>query len=955
MAFLTSGSLVRQLESLFESGSLAALTDRQLLERFTAHRDAVGEAAFKALVDRHGPMVLGVCCQLLIDRHHAEDAFQAVFLILAQKSRTIRDPDLLGNWLYGVAIRTARCARLRLDRRRRKEGCSLECPRSLPLALTSVPPAEHDVVAREQVQALHDEIARLPRSFRLPVVLCYLEGLTVHEAAHRLRWPHGTVRSRLARAKDKLRRGLTRRGIVVPAIALSAVLETGQARAAVSTSLCDSTAKAAINFATGTAAVPAVALLARQVLRAMFVNKLKLGAMTCLLLVSVAAGAVFVGQARARQAGKPDLRPIAKGDDATAKPAPGRVFVVGHVLDPAGKPVAGAAIDLVARPRNIPMGASADDEPFVVLGSGSTDAGGRFHLDAPRTPSAGLLNHTGLVDFMILASARGFGLSYAGLNPDAERPEADLRLNPERLVHLKLVDLTGLPAANVEVRVQRIGQPTARGGWDGVSLWPNPPTGLRTWPRPMKTDALGKLVLSGIGENLTVSLGVHDTRYARQGLSVETGNRALAGDKETTLALEPAKIIEGSVLTADTGQPVPGAVIAVAASKNEIGSMVLLHFRADDQGRFVANPAPGSYFRVKAFPPEGQPYLVSEVEFPWTKGEVKRRIDVKLARGVLIRGKVTDDRTGRPLVGASVQFIMRGRRSGIVSGWQAAVATKDDGSYQMAVPPGKGHLFLFGPTPDFVLNEIGWRRLYEDQPGGERYYAHAIVPYEVQADDQPQEISAVLRCGVIVKGGALGPDGQTVTGASVISALRIVPTAPYWHGGYQIPVRDGRFELHGLAPDAATRFWIFDAERQWGTTVEVSGKQAGADLTIRLQPCGGARARVVDAGRKSVANYRVWFQFVATPGPPKFSRNTQHQAEFSADAEVMGNVDRLHYWHGPSTDAEGRLALPALIPGAVYRIEDRSSRVAGAQVRRDFSVKPGETLDLGDILIEKPE
>ena len=91
---------------------IAGLSDRQLLERFTAGgRDPAGEAAFAALVARHGPMVLGVCRQLLGDRHHAEDAFQAVFLVLARKARSIRDPDLLGNWLYGVALRTARCAR----------------------------------------------------------------------------------------------------------------------------------------------------------------------------------------------------------------------------------------------------------------------------------------------------------------------------------------------------------------------------------------------------------------------------------------------------------------------------------------------------------------------------------------------------------------------------------------------------------------------------------------------------------------------------------------------------------------------------------------------------------------------------------------------------------------------------------------------------------------------------
>ena len=117
-----TGSVVRQLESLFEGGSVAGLSDRQLLERYTAGgRDPAGEAAFAALVGRHGPMVLGVCRQLLGDAQHAEDAFQAVFLVLARKARSIRDPDLLGNWLYGVAIRTARCAKQQIARRRKRE------------------------------------------------------------------------------------------------------------------------------------------------------------------------------------------------------------------------------------------------------------------------------------------------------------------------------------------------------------------------------------------------------------------------------------------------------------------------------------------------------------------------------------------------------------------------------------------------------------------------------------------------------------------------------------------------------------------------------------------------------------------------------------------------------------------------------------------------------------------
>src|SRR5436305_833181 len=121
MAQVASPSLVRQLGSLFDGSSVAGLSDRQLLERFNARRDPAGNAAFAALVARHGPMVLGVCRQLLADRHHAEDAFQAVFLVLARKAPSLREPELLGNWLYGVALRTARKARGRLVRQRRIE------------------------------------------------------------------------------------------------------------------------------------------------------------------------------------------------------------------------------------------------------------------------------------------------------------------------------------------------------------------------------------------------------------------------------------------------------------------------------------------------------------------------------------------------------------------------------------------------------------------------------------------------------------------------------------------------------------------------------------------------------------------------------------------------------------------------------------------------------------------
>ncbi len=237
----------------------------------------------------------------------------------------------------------------------------------------TAPPADEGVMAREQAEILHGEIERLPAVFRRPVVLCYLEGLTVHEAARRLRWPHGTVRSRIARAREKLRRALTRRGIMLPGAALAAVLDSRPASASVSSPLCDITTRAAIHFAAGPAAGGALsastAALAREVLRSMLVHKLKLVASTVLFLGVVATGAGFLSRtlpasAQSERRASPasrilkmaptEPRPVgiaqgvqAKADDA----APGRMFVVGRVLDPAGKPMAGVPVDVIGRPR----------------------------------------------------------------------------------------------------------------------------------------------------------------------------------------------------------------------------------------------------------------------------------------------------------------------------------------------------------------------------------------------------------------------------------------------------------------------------------------------------------------------------------------------------------------------------------------------------------------------------
>ncbi len=224
---------------LFELGTVAGSSDGQLLEQFATRRDEIGEAAFAALMARHGPMVLSVCRGLLGDVHDAEEAFQATFLILAMKSRSIRDPELLGNWLFGVARRTAQKAKAR--RARWRGRVESEGTMSSIAVVSGI--AELKSVQREETVALHQEVERLPQNLRTPIVLCYLEGLTHDEAARRLRWPTGTMQP-MARVQVLLRSRLTRRGVAF--IALAAALEAPRAvTAEVPHSLAHMTARAA--------------------------------------------------------------------------------------------------------------------------------------------------------------------------------------------------------------------------------------------------------------------------------------------------------------------------------------------------------------------------------------------------------------------------------------------------------------------------------------------------------------------------------------------------------------------------------------------------------------------------------------------------------------------------------------------------------------------------------------
>src|SRR5580693_2129574 len=177
MAIETLGAAMRQIDRLFTNGAVTGFSDAQLLERFVAGHD---EVAFETLLARHGPMVLSVCRGILNDPNDAEDAFQATFLILVKKAGTFRGPVALAGWLYLVAHRVAIRANAAARRRRAHERQAAQ--------MTGVTKATGPAVEDELLRALHEEIARLPERYRLPILFCDLEGLSQAQAARQLHW-----------------------------------------------------------------------------------------------------------------------------------------------------------------------------------------------------------------------------------------------------------------------------------------------------------------------------------------------------------------------------------------------------------------------------------------------------------------------------------------------------------------------------------------------------------------------------------------------------------------------------------------------------------------------------------------------------------------------------------------------------------------------------------------------
>jgi beta-lactamase regulating signal transducer with metallopeptidase domain len=427
-----------------------------------------------------------------------------------------------------------------------------------------------------------------------------------------------------------------------------------------------------------------------------------------------------------------------------------------------------------------------------------------------------------------------------------------------------------------------------------------------------------------------------------------------------------AHIVEGRVTLGNSGPPAVGARIASTSMSEEHGGTILGNdaVTTDRDGRYRIEAAPGASFQLRAFPPhDGADGYLMRAAIVNRGDAVTSRADIALPKGVLVRGRVTEAGTGRPVAGALVLHKVPQRNNpnfirvpGVVFDlYEQNVFTAADGTFRLGIVPGPGYLLVKGPTADYLHDEISTVELagHFQWPNG-RIYPDALRQLSPKPDESPVDVNFELRRGVTVRGRLVDSAGQPVPEALLLSRWNLSPNGMTVNHGTKM-LHGGRFELHGCDPASSAPVLFLDSEHQRGAAIALSGKQAGEDVSVMMKPCGSASVRIVDAEGKPVRAGRspAHLEVVLTPGASwgEMPKGDPMTCPLYADV-LHANVLDWDRYRDIKTDADGRMTFPTLIPGATYRIDALNQR---EKTDLEFTVEPGEAKDLGDLKIRNLE
>jgi RNA polymerase sigma factor (sigma-70 family) len=945
---------LRQLRHQLAAPQRREDSDEQLLHAFTSRRD---DNAFAALVHRHGPMVLKVCRRLLGQEQDAEDVFQATFLVLARNASSLRNKGSLASFLHGIAYRLARDAKRSAERRRKYEG---QWPSRSP-----VDPA--DELSWREVQALLDEeIARLPEIYRSVFILCCLEDLSRAEAAQRLGLKECTLLSRLTKARKRLSQRLAQRGVELAAVVAAATLPT-QPASALPVGLAAKTIQAVLASSgselAGMVSTSVVELLHRTTTAMVSKTKIVM-AMTLAVGLLGGAGVCFLASPqRQQEQAMPAPRTGDKAAQASRSEKPESaeaIEIQGRVLNPDGKPAPRARL-------YVPL---LKGEQLRSLAT--SDAAGQFRFQV-KPAEVHLYKHLRepwrYVD--VVAVAEGYGPGMATVGDPAQADKLTIRLARDDVpIQGRVLDLQGKPLAGVSVRVGGIGVPkkgdltafleNLKIRSDGYPAEGEFLTGVhhadfvRLFPS-VTTGADGRFQLRGIGGEriayLTLSGPTIETKEVRvrtrPGERIQklqfafnpgSGHLTYYGQEFEHLAA-PTKPIVGVVRDKNTGKPLANVTIVSdkLAGCNVHGNRSIRTV-TDKEGRYRMVGMPkGEGDVIVALPSAGSPYLAHTRSVEDTFGLDPTTVDFELRRGVLVKGRVTDKKTGAGVEGAQLgYFVFQDNQARPeFRDWynNPYLATEADGSFQMTVPP--GHAVIGArAVSDHYLVGLGAEKIKRWNQGDLEFLAtepfcdptgyHRLLEINPAKDVQTLTCNLEVDPGYTLHGTIIGPDGKPLAGARICGLRSYIYTV--WEAE---PLRTAEFTAHALSPERPRNLLVIHEGKHLAGSLVVRGDGKGP-VTIKLQPWGTLAGRLVAANGKPYAKGELRFAFVG------------RAENVTAGAHPLGSIPR---------DKAGRFRVEGLIPGLKYNL----ALFGVGNVGKEVIVAAGETKDLGDVTVRESE
>jgi RNA polymerase sigma factor (sigma-70 family) len=952
MAKAASSTLVGYLRCLLAAWKDDARPDAELLAEFAERGD---ERAFTTLVGRHGLLVWGTCLRQVRDPHAAEDAFQATFLALAQKAGRLRlaYKASLSAWLHKVARRQAILLRMDESRRREYEQQTT----------TASPDAPEQAAEYAELCAVFDEeLERLPEKYRLPLLLCQIQGRPYAEVARELGCSITTVYERMVHGQELLRKRLTARGLSLAAGSIAVLFATGGVNGAVPAAMSAATVAAAVAWAReGLKASDQMAAMILAV--KLWLGKLKFGilALGAGLLLIAGPSACFL---RSVPPANPSTTPVVF-PDARELPPTGAVkdrenatemVVAGRVLDGAGRPVPHAEITAVAR-RPFRIGDFGLREDTLRVGR--ADAEGRFHVRVPADfPSWYPDRKTVLV-----AAAPGLPPATQAVPISSGHGPIELRLTKGSPIRGKVLDPDGNPAVGVKVAVVRLGD-TA---WEPVQGRQQTPPSF--WPAPVQSDERGEFVLPGLGYEQNVWLQFQDDRFAL------TTELAAPSEEKRSYRLAPARLLTGRVLAGDTGRPLAYARLAVYAgdwdkshhdrhtaltSCLEASRTIqadALDGRADAEGCFRLRLPSAEVYRVDVFPPENRGYLALTRQIHWDQGTTGRAEEFRLPPGIELHGRVIEAGDGKPVVGAYAYFVslLKGNpffRRDVFCDRQTFTTTSAEGTFRLVVPPGSGTLAVYGPRWEYVSQVADPRSMIPGPGRPHRYYSDSRSRMDFRPDCQRADVVVKLRRGLPASGQMTGPDGRLVSECILVCCAKV--TALRNGVMARLPARDGRFTLPGCEPGHTYPVMFLDARNQLGAVAEIaSSRTASSSHSVHLKPCGRAQVRVLGPDGRPVAGCPLEVRVLLEPDTVTGDAAALATRSELADSYPVPWIDSENYARAPVTDEEGRATLPALVPGARYYVKAFGDGVSARS--QTFCAQSSETIVLPDLTLPRPQ